>query len=218
MIYRFLLMFIFSCIGASSANAGGGDFGLPPLVSAIISNNYDEAKRILNSRKSETEIFKGSPVLLFALNPSCKPNFTKLLLRNGADPNAREVGTETTPFLEALAQGNMKCIDLLIEHGGNFSLSDANGSGAAYKAVVSGNLRVVKLVASMGVDLDVPRMRGATALMYAALAGEVDIVQYLLDSGADECRKNKRGMTPKGFAKLSGNSDLIALFLKVCEP
>ena len=218
MIYRFVLMFIFSCIGVFSANAGEVDSGLSPLVSAIISDDYDAAKRILNSRKSESETFKGSPVLLFALNPSCKPNFTKLLLQNGANPNAREVGTETTPTLEALAQGNMKCIDLLIEHGGNVSLSDANGSGAAYKAVASGNLRAVELVASMGVDLDAPRADGTTSLMYAARAGEVDMVKYLLKSGADECRKNKHGMTPKGFVELSKNSDSIALFLKVCKP
>ena len=217
MICRFVLMFIFSCIGVSNANAGGADFNLSPLVSAIISDDYDAAKTILNSRKIESEIFNGSPVLLFAINPSCKPNFIKLLLQNGADPNAREVGTETTPILEALAQGNMECVGLLIEHGGNVSLIDANGSGAAYKAVASGNLTAVKLVASMGGDLDAPRTDGTTPLMYAARAGYIDIIKYLLKGGADECKKNKRGMTPKGFSELSKNSDLKALFLKVCE-
>jgi ankyrin repeat protein len=214
----FVITLIMSLFVLSAYVSGGvSEEKIPPLINAVLTSNYSVAEKIIQSNKQVDIKYGGSTALIFAVTPVCKLPFVKLLLQGGANPNSRQVDTNTTPLLEALATGNLECIDTLLVHDGDITLSDLNGTGAAYRAVESGSLELVERVASMGVDIDLSRNDGVSPLMYAARAGKKDIVRFLLENGSLECRRNSRGLTAKNFAELSKDSEIFRLFTINCD-
>ena len=208
-----LVVFLF----VLNVHAGNPDEKMPLLIEAIVKNNDSAAEMILRSEKQANIEYGGSSALMFAVTPHCKLSFVEALLQQGADPNYRQMDTKTTPLLESLVEGSWECVEAMLAYGGDITLIDANGTGAAYRAVESGNIELVKKIASMGVDVDLPRKDGVTPIMYAARAGKKGIVSFLLSKGSLECRRNSRGLTPGNLAELSRDNGTIKLFTTSCD-
>jgi uncharacterized protein len=162
-----------------------------------------------------------------------RPNMDKLLtvlLDHGANPNARitrgtrrnqlhssdflKIGISgATPFLLAVASGNVAAMRALLAKGANPKLTTNDGVTALMAAAgvglaedrlpeeAKGALEAVKMLVDMGFDVNAVSHDCAwTALHGAAYIGANDIIEYLFQKGARLDQKDEMGQTPLTIA------------------
>jgi len=153
----------------------------------------------------------------------------KVLLANGADPNARlktpslqrahtpgelTLGEGATPLMRAARNGDSATIELLLAHGADLQLAQKNRTTALMFAAGLGRgqgvfandyatdgqmLEAVKVLVEHGADVNVASDKGETPMHFAAQASD-DIVRYLAEHGAKLDAKDKQGRTPTDMA------------------
>ena len=129
---------------------------------------------------------------------------SELLIKAGADVNAREEWRGQTPLMWAVAGRNSELADLLIKRGADVEArAEANDWGsqvtseprAQYRptggltvllyAIRGGCLDCVKSVLKRGANIDRPTPDGITPLMAALDNMQFEIANHLLDQGAN---------------------------------
>ena len=151
-----------------------------PLVKAVASNDLKAVMALL--AKGADANVKNSvqiPVLMMAIKLGSAP-MLEALLKGKANPNVRDIDTDSTALLGAFGGvDNDKILD------------------------------VVKILVAAGADVNAASRNegdlfmGVTALMLAADLGREDGVQLLLDKGANVNARARIGFTALSFAKKS---------------
>lgn len=158
-----------------------------PLRLAIKNGHYDTAKLLLeNGANPNTHYFLGSEINL--VNP-LDVRFLELLLKFGADPNARD-RSGLTPLMKASRHPHgLDSVQLLLKYGAH---ADALASerhdyrSVLHYAVLSSNMRIVNLLLEHGAKVVFPaNYKKPTPLDFAILRGNPTMVKFLLDIGAD---------------------------------
>jgi ankyrin repeat protein len=157
-----------------------------------------------------------------------RPNMTtliKALLEHGAKPNPRLVreprlpGTTprfsligSSPFLFAVASGDIELMRLLIQAGADLLLGTTEGTTPLMVAAGLGNfedptdeqkrmgLEATKMLVTLGADVNARDSYNWTALHGAAYTGADGIVQFLVEKGAKLDVKDRFGQTPFSIA------------------
>ena len=149
----------------------------------------------------------------------------ELLLRNGADPNARNV-RGSTPLHHACQNGHEYAVMLLLDRLADCDVVNAEGDSpltvaarydrkqvvsllcnhhpqlvkdtrALREAAKSGRKEIVKILLNMGMDcLEKDPATGDTALHEACRFYRVEVAECLLGFGADAHAENNAGETP----------------------
>ena len=133
------------------------------------------------------------------------------LLRQGANPNAREPDG-TTPLGWAAVRANAEITELLLKAGANANLTNELGLGPLALAVANGPLALVEQLLAAGADPNVARENGENPLMTAARLGRVDVLERLLANGAAvNARDQKFGQTALMWA--AGRPEAVRLLL-----
>lgn len=127
------------------------------------------------------------------------------LLRDGADPNARN-GLEFTPLYIATASHQMDAMRELLKAGANKDTRTTYGTPLSF-AAMTGNVEGADLLLSLGVKTDVPRTDGMTPLILAANAGVTPIVTTLTAKGVDVNTQDDGGETALAEAARNGFLD-----------
>jgi ankyrin repeat protein len=126
-----------------------------------------------------------------------RPEVLELLLKQGADINARERWFGETALIWAAAENHAEAVRLLVRHG-----ADVNARSNA---------------------LEVPRRRNGqsilplgswTPLMYAARQNAVDATTALIDAGADMNQTDPDGATALVLAIINANYDVAAVLIE----
>ena len=135
------------------------------------------------------------------------PDAVRLLLRHGADPNARDVGDNATPLHFAAGGGHLESVRLLLDAG-----ADVHGFGDVHESDVVG------WAVGDGVDAqrDVVRRdiiallleRGARHHIFSAIGmGDLDLVQSIVEEHPDALARRRsrfeQRQTPLHFALAS---------------
>lgn len=207
--------------------------GTSPLLLAIQNSRWDISKRLIEagadvnqwdtfgqapllavvSRHSNNRVEPGEP-----LNETSGTQVMQMLLERGANVNmqvfmrpAKQRGGTlsrgTTPLIQAAAGGDVEAIRMLLDHGADATLPQADLQNAVFAiAGARGNpdrlVEGLNLLVAAGADVNlraVPhhlqRNRGGTPLIEAARSGNAKLIEALVAAGADINGKDVDGLT-----------------------
>ncbi|HUK03032.1 MAG TPA: ankyrin repeat domain-containing protein [Steroidobacteraceae bacterium] len=201
-------------------------YGQGPLYAAIVA-----------SAPGGGGLFGGGPVI----NPSDPPDQASpkdvitLLLNKGANPNmqlfyrpagrgAGGAARGATPLFAAASEDDPELVKLLLAHGADARLYQADGQtpimaalggrgsfGGGGAANVERAAEVLKLLHDAGTAVDVMaiqhhllRTRGGTALHYAVRAGSKPLIELLVSWGVDVNARDPDGLTALDYAMARG--------------
>ena len=119
----------------------------------------------------------------------------RLLLRHGADLRIRDNTAGWSPLDNAIGQGNVAIVSILLEAG-----ADPNSRGlssdtpliTAIKSAKRHKLDIVKLLIEEGADFNDPGDNKASPLKVASMTGDAKIVACLREYGAEEKLRHRR--------------------------
>lgn len=90
-----------------------------------------------------------------------------------------------TELMEAIVNGDMAKVNVLLEKGVDVNAKDDRGSTALIIAASTGNLEIAKALLNRGADVNIQDKDGMAALMEALMGNHIAIAQLLLEKGAN---------------------------------
>ncbi len=135
----------------------------------------------------------------------------RLLLKSGADVNARNSGRQT-PLLYASYAGFARIVELFVSHGALVQYQDANGRSPLHYAAREGHPEVVEFLIKSGADLSLRDSRNQTPLDLAVQRNKASVVETLLKLGRYDI-KGPEGSTLLHAAASQGNAGLVKSLL-----
>ncbi len=182
-------------------NDAMGDAKQTLLLAVLAKENVtDEAKllriKLLLKAGADPNIKNAlyiTPLLLAVLGNSRM--LVELLLNAGADMES--ISSDATPLVEAIQQGFIDIVRLLLESGAKVNFAPRIGNTPLMRAAFEGLVEIMKLLLSFGANINAQNDRNYTPLMFAihANANRIAAVQLLLENGADQMLRNQRGQT-----------------------
>lgn len=100
-------------------------------------------------------------------------------------------------------------VHLLLEHGADPLLTDAQGYNILHLATIDGNAYLLVLLLHQEIPVDVVDPQGHTSLMWAAYKGFPTLVDLLLRWGASIHARDEGGLTPLHWALVRGSPACI---------
>jgi hypothetical protein len=141
----------------------------------------------------------------------------RMLLEQGANPNAYVSGRDQTVLGHAASRGDMRVVKLLLKHGANVHARMGDGSTALAEAAESTrqaeSLEIAALLLERGVPAAAEDKRGETALHAAARSGNARLIEHLVKAGADPMARDNSGWRPLELATSYGHRDAVAALL-----
>ena len=163
--------------------------------------SYDMVELLLNSGVPVDSLGEvGFTPLLRAIF-SNRDEIAKLLLVNGANPNA--LMTDGRPVLEqAVKKGNLNMVNHVLEHGANVAHVGTGGFTIlhAVKAFRFSE-EILDSLISAGADISARDAANNTPLHIAALGGEIELVELFLQKNACIDATNDDGLTARDLAE-----------------
>jgi ankyrin repeat protein len=188
LVKRFLGVFLFGAICALAAPST-----LDQINAAIRANDLAALRRLVVSRDTANVAngLKVTPLHYAALNGSVEA--LKILLDQGADPNARNQAG-ATPLV--YAAWSFERSRLLVEHGASVNVAtNQKITPLLVAAAAEENARTVRYLLNNGADIKAQDEDGEDALTRAAFSGDVETLKLLLERGGDPKHADKSGYT-----------------------
>lgn len=154
-------------------------------------------ERIPEQRKTnliEARIKAAVTALLIAVDNGDLDMVT-VLLQNKANPNARDMGSGTTPLTLACSLRHTEIAKLLVEHKADSNKIDSKTTATPLiVAAKFGELKMVEFLLSKQANPNQPDLKGRTPLHNAAARGHESVITLLLEAKADSrlCDFQKR--------------------------
>ena len=104
----------------------------------------------------------------------------KFLLEKGANPNTKDI----MPLIEAVRNGDVKLIELLIHHGADLNAFDQNENSPLLQAVQDKKYDLAKLLLERGADAKKDPRLMLSAMAIAMTTGNSEFTKLLADYGA----------------------------------
>jgi hemoglobin len=123
---------------------------------------------------------------------------TRVLVRLGADPNAKETGGHTPLYRAATGE----VARVLVEAGAALDVASGPTAGTPlHQAARTGKVSVAAALLDHGASIEARDCKGETPLRRAVNCRKLEMVQLLIAKGADPLAKDKRGRTPLSAAR-----------------
>uniref|UniRef100_A0A8B9IVG1 Proteasome 26S subunit, non-ATPase 10 n=1 Tax=Amazona collaria TaxID=241587 RepID=A0A8B9IVG1_9PSIT len=95
-----------------------------------------------------------------------KQEIALMLLKNGADPDAKD-HFESTPLHRAAAKGNLKMVQILLQHNAAVNIRDSEGNTPLHLACDEERVEEAKLLVSHGASIHIENKEELTPLKVA---------------------------------------------------
>ena len=246
-----------ACVDVLIANGVDVDLPDPdrvsPLLLAIMNANWDIAARLVEAGAdvNQRDIFGQAPLYAIAgsaedmsrvsidpLNETRGSEVMAMLLEAGAEPDMQlfmapadqrgaGVSRGSTPLHNAASSGDVEAVTMLIAHGADVNLNDADNESALMLTMQGGSasffapaptgdaeanaVAIVEALCAAGADPNanalyhhLQRTRGGAALHYAVRAGFGGAIDALVACGADVNITDPDGLTALDYAMARG--------------
>lgn len=138
----------------------------------------------------------------------------KFLIDHGAEVNRKGGESIATPLQWAAQRCHYYTVNLLLEHGADPLITDAQGYNTLHISTFNGNVLLLVLLLHQGIPVDVLDSYGHTSLMWAAYKGFPQCVDVFLRWGASVHATDEQGFTALHWGLVKGNP---ACILKLVE-
>ncbi|XP_057641831.1 ankyrin repeat domain-containing protein 62-like [Chionomys nivalis] len=125
------------------------------------------------------------------------PNVVTLLSSNDCTDINMKDDEGCTPLIKATQRDNIECISILLMHGADPHIVDANGDAALHHAICRGNITVVSKLLEYNVDIKSETEYGLTPYKLALFENQLEMAQFLIENGADAPPE----LTPNRFSE-----------------
>ena len=125
----------------------------------------------------------GCPVLLLATDAQLERT-VYALLKQGADPNARDQVNQVTPLIRASELGNSTIAEALLDFNADVNQASREGVTPLMLASYKGNQKIVARIIALKPDINARSAHKGTALCSALLGGHKAIIKDLLKAGS----------------------------------
>lgn len=133
----------------------------------------------------------------------------RFLLDAGADVNKKGGESVATPAMWAAQRCHYYTVHLLLQHGADPLICDAQGYNILHLATFEGNIFLLVLLLHQNIPVDSTDSVGHTCLMWAAYKGFPQCVDLFLRWGADVHAVDKDGFTALHWALVKGSQMCI---------
>ena len=104
----------------------------------------------------------------------------KVLLKEGADVNAKRDKDGRTPLHWAAWKGQVEAIKLLLKAGAKVNAKEKTGKTPLHSAALKGQVEAIKVLLKAGAKVNARDKDGDTPLHWAAWKGQVEAIKALL--------------------------------------
>ncbi|HVK95019.1 MAG TPA: hypothetical protein VM571_09875 [Noviherbaspirillum sp.] len=171
------------------------------LAEAVDRNDAADVKRLIKQEGVNADVIFDESAMPMVAWPVFNKNLPglKLLLDNGADPNARRVDSQRTSgqqrnnaLVFAAGDADSRYLAMLLDYGGDPNTRNSNGETLTHVAYLRDQWKNVQLLIEKGADINeglyVPEDYDTVVSWYSGM-GDFDKVYWLLQHGADPSRK-----------------------------
>ena len=169
--------------------------------------DYDESRDSISNTPSTPEV----PPLHRAARDGLDGVVDWLIASRSQNPD--EFHARKTPIYGACGRGNLKVVQVLINHGADVNAKRSFGWRPLHFASNNGRLEIVRLLINSGADLNVRDNDDWTPLLLASVEGHREVVQVLLEKGADPNVRCWDG-TPLDWALERDHSEVAQLLVQ----
>ena len=196
--------------------AAGGSID---FVDAVVLNDAERVAEFLRDEPSlanrQIVSDRQGPPLYIAM--TCRAgDVVRVLLDNGADPNADGIGPTLLSIAARRAGPSAsETMDLFVRAGADVNHRGLKGRTALHDVVYSGSVEAAEVLLESGADVNARDDTQATplnSLLFEAPAYN-PVAELLLSRGADPNLPDQMGVTPLHRASGAGNEDAVRLLL-----
>ncbi|XP_054645312.1 ankyrin repeat domain-containing protein 24 isoform X2 [Dunckerocampus dactyliophorus] len=164
-------------------------------------------------KKNESQDWsKSDDRLLQAVEQNEADKVSALILKKGLCPTKLDAEGKSAFHLSA-SGGRMDCLEVIISHGADLSVTDGAGSGALHLAAKNGHSECLKRLLQERLEVDSTDSIGRTPLHHAALSGCLSCTEILWDFKADLDVQDGDGATALMLAAQMSRVELCAFLL-----
>jgi palmitoyltransferase len=138
----------------------------------------------------------------------------KFLIEHGAEINRKGGESIATALQWAAQRCHYYTVNLLLQHGADPLITDAQGYNTLHISTFNGNVLLIVLLLHQGIPVDVLDNFGHTALMWSAYKGYPQCVDLFLRWGASVHAADEQGFTALHWALVKGNPFCIVKLLE----
>lgn len=133
----------------------------------------------------------------------------KYLIDKGAAMNKKGGESVATPLQWAAQRCHYYTVHLLLQHGADPLITDAQGYNTLHISTFNGNILLLTLLLHTGIPVDVLDSYGHTGLMWAAYKGFPACVDLYLRWGANVHATDEQGFTALHWALVKGSAGCV---------
>jgi palmitoyltransferase ZDHHC13/17 len=136
------------------------------------------------------------------------------LIAQGAPINQKGGESVATPLQWAAQRCHYYTVHLLLQHGADPLITDAQGYNTLHISTFNGNLLLLVLLLHQGIPVDVLDAFGHTGLMWSAYKGFPACVDLFLRWGASVHARDEAGFTALHWSLVKGNPGCVQKLLE----
>ncbi|XP_041910026.1 ankyrin repeat domain-containing protein 7-like [Arvicola amphibius] len=126
------------------------------------------------------------------------PNVVTLLSSNDCTDINLKYDEGCTPLIKATQRDNIECISILLRHGADPHIVDANGDAALHNAICRGNIKIFSKLLEYNVDIKARTVYGLTPYKLALFENHHAMAEFLIENGVDADSELTPNREPQG--------------------